>query len=52
MFVASVASQPEQLADSPLDAAGGSKLLGQFDSNVVQALAQEMVKLLKGKGLP
>ena len=51
-LAATVVSQPKQVADSPLDDAGSSKLLGQFDFNMVQALAQEMMKLLKGKGIP
>ena len=53
-MAAHVASQPEQVGESPLDEPSGSKITagmtGPFDSGMVQAIAKEMLKLMKGKG--
>ena len=47
---ANVTSQTEQLPDSPLDDSEVPKTLGQTDHTLVQALAQEMMKIMKMKG--
>ena len=47
---ANVTSQTEQLPDSPLNDNEVPKTLGQTDHTLVQALAQEMMKLMKMKG--
>jgi len=48
-MVANVISQVAQLSDSPLDNVGNNKLVkGQPYSSLTQALAQEMMKYMKG----
>ena len=48
-MAANVVSQVDQLQDSPLDEDSITKNLGQWNPNLVQALAQEMMKIMKGK---
>ena len=48
-MAANAVSQVNHLQDSPLDEDNTTKNLGQFDSSLIQAVAQEMMKIMKGK---